>query len=70
MKQSINIKPNENYHLLGTAFRLDKNKVYNGIIATNQPNYREKGLMFCGDILLNKNEYKIVEKEKTSWNNQ
>ena len=66
MKQSIKIKPNKNYHLLGTSIRLNKDKVYDGIIATNQPNYKGKGLMFCGDILLNKNEYKIMEKEKAS----
>ena len=66
MNNTIKIKPNENYHLSSTDIRLDKNKVYNGIIATNQPNYEERGLMFCGDILLNKNEYKIVKTEKTS----
>tara|TARA_R100000808_G_C2012159_1_gene64220 strand:+ start:30 stop:206 length:177 start_codon:yes stop_codon:yes gene_type:complete len=57
----IKVKPNKNYHSLGTNIRLDKNKVYIGEIATNQPNYKKLGLMFVGEILLNKNEYKIIK---------
>ena len=59
----MNIKPKENYRLLGTypVITLDRNKVYKAIIATNQPNYKENGLVFCGDILLNKNEYTIIK---------
>ena len=56
----IKVKPNLNYKLLGTNIRLDKNKVYNGEIATNQPNYKELGLMFVGEILLDENEYTII----------
>ena len=59
----MRIQPKENYRLLGTypVITLDKNKVYDGIIATNQPNYKKKGLVFCGDILLNKSEYIIIK---------
>ena len=59
----MRIQPKENYRLLGTSpvITLDKNKVYDGIIATNQPNYKKKGLVFCGDILLNKSEYIIIK---------
>ena len=58
----MKIKPNENYKLMGTypVITLDKNKVYDGIIATNQPDYEEKGLVFCGDILLERGEYEVV----------
>ena len=56
----MKIKPNESYHLMGTSITLDKNKVYEGIIATNQPDYEEKGLVFCGDILLARGEYTEV----------
>ena len=58
----MKIKPNENYQLMGTypVITLDKNKVYDGIIATNQPDYEEKGLVFCGDILLARGEYTEV----------
>tara|TARA_R110002020_G_scaffold467640_1_gene691335 strand:+ start:343 stop:522 length:180 start_codon:yes stop_codon:yes gene_type:complete len=59
----MKIQPKANYKLLGTypVITLDKTKVYEGILATNQPNYTEKGLVFCGDILLNKSEYTIVK---------
>ena len=59
----MRIQPKENYRLLGTypVITLDKTKVYDGIIATNQPNYKKKGLVFCGDILLNKSEYIIIK---------
>ena len=56
----MKIKPNENYHLLGTNIKLNKNKIYNGIIATNQPNYKKEGLIFVNEILLNKKEYIII----------
>jgi hypothetical protein len=58
----MKIKPKENYKLFGTypVITLDKTKVYNAVIATNQPNYKQKGLVFCGDILLNNKEYIIV----------
>ena len=60
---TMNIKPKENYRLLGTypVITLNKNKVYKAIIATNQPSYKENGLVFCDDILLNKNEYTIIK---------
>tara|TARA_R100001443_G_scaffold116643_2_gene137716 strand:- start:462 stop:641 length:180 start_codon:yes stop_codon:yes gene_type:complete len=59
----MKIQPKESYRLLGTypVIKLDKNKVYNAVIAHNQPNYKKKGLVFCGDILLNKSEYKIIK---------
>lgn len=57
----IYIKPNLNYKLLGTEIKLNKNKVYEGEIATNQPNYKKLGLMFVGGILLNKNEYTVIK---------
>ena len=59
----MKIQPKENYELLGTypVIKLDKNKVYNAVIADNQPDYKKKGLVFCGSILLNKSEYKIIK---------
>ena len=65
----IYAKPNENYKLLGTEIKLDKNKLYTFIPASNIPNYKEKGLIFlqikgssgCG-FLLNKNDYKLINK--------
>lgn len=62
----MKIKPKENYKLLGTYpyISVDKDKVYDAVIATNEPNYKEEGLVFCGDILLKKGEYIIIGEEK------
>ena len=58
---NILINPNDNYRCAGYSRpALDKNKVYSATLATNQPDYTEKGLVFCGGYLLNKNEYTIV----------
>ena len=57
----MKIKPNKNYHSLGTNIMLNKNLTYNGIIATNQPNYKKEGLIFVNEILLNKKEYKLTK---------
>ena len=53
----MKVKPKENYKLLGTSIVLNKNKTYNAVIATNQPNYKKKGLIFVDGVLLNANEY-------------
>jgi len=62
----MKIKPKLNYVLLGTNIKLNKNKVYNTIKATNQPESIEKEKIFVlikGDsFLLEKGEYIIVEK--------
>jgi len=57
----MKVKPKENYKLLGTSIILNKNKTYSAFIATNQPGYKEKGLIFVNDVLLNDNEYTIIE---------
>lgn len=57
----MRVKPNKNYKLLGTSIELDKEKVYDAVKATNQPNYEEEGLVFVSEILLNKNEYVVVD---------
>tara|TARA_R100000353_G_scaffold131914_1_gene93571 strand:+ start:190 stop:363 length:174 start_codon:yes stop_codon:yes gene_type:complete len=57
----MRVKPNKNYKLLGTSIELDKEKVYDAVKATNQPNYEEEGLIFVSEILLNKNEYVVVD---------
>lgn len=57
----MRVKPNRSYELLGTSIKLDKERVYDAVKATNQPNYEEEGLIFVSEILLNKNEYQVVE---------
>tara|TARA_R100000781_G_C4035318_1_gene112038 strand:+ start:338 stop:511 length:174 start_codon:yes stop_codon:yes gene_type:complete len=56
----MKVKPKRNYKLLGTSIVLNKDKIYNAVIATNQPNYKEKGLIFVNEVLLNKKEYIII----------
>jgi len=53
----MKIKPLLNYHLLGTSIKLNKNKKYKALIASNIPEFKEKGLIFVKGILLDKNEY-------------
>lgn len=57
----MKVKPNESYKLLGTSLSLVKGRVYKAIIATNQPDYKEKGLIFVRGILLGNGEYEIVQ---------
>ena len=57
----MEVKRKENYKLLGTSIELDKERVYDAVKATNQPNYKQEGLIFVNDILLNKNEYVVVD---------
>jgi len=61
MSGSVKVKLKENYKLLGSSIVLNKNKTYTAIIATNQPGYKEKGLIFVNNVLLNDNEYTIIE---------
>jgi len=57
------VKPKRNYKLLGTSIELDKNQVYSAVLATNQPNWEERGAIFCGEVLLEKEEYEIVNEQ-------
>jgi len=57
----MKIKPNENYKLLGTNIELSKDTVYTVEFATNIPNWKEKGSVFVGDMLLHREDYTIIE---------
>ena len=39
---------------------LDSKKVYAVEFATNQPDYLENGLVFCGEFLLSGDDYTLV----------
>ena len=64
MTDVIRIKPKEDYKLLsaGGWCRLRKDTVYKAIPATNQPKYKELGLVFAGRILLSRDEYVVCGK--------
>lgn len=36
-------------HVLGTAIKLEEGRTYRATAATNQPGYKEKGLVFVED---------------------
>lgn len=57
----MKIKPKDDYSLITSEISLDKNKVYEAFPATNIPNWKERGLVFCEEILLCREEYEIVE---------
>ena len=57
----MKIKPNENYKLLGTSIQISKDTIYTVEFATNQPNWKEKGSVFCEGILLHREDYTIIE---------
>lgn len=57
----MKIKPKENYKLLSGNIILNKNKVYTAVVATNQFDHKEKGLIFVDGVLLNKDEYTVIK---------
>ena len=66
----MKVKPLNDFKLLGTGIRLSKNKIYEAINATNQPNWKSRGLIFItnaeGDsseigFLLDSTDYTIIE---------
>jgi|TARA_R110002153_G_scaffold20819_2_gene70354 hypothetical protein len=61
---NILIQPKDDYRCADYSWpALDRNKVYSATLATTQPDYIEKGLVFCGDYLLGKNEYYLIDIE-------
>tara|TARA_Y100000310_G_scaffold108467_1_gene106875 strand:- start:274 stop:492 length:219 start_codon:yes stop_codon:yes gene_type:complete len=60
------IKPSANYKLTGTSIQLSKDQTYSACNATNQPDWKEKGLIFVDDdwgygFMLKRGEYTIIE---------
>ena len=56
------VQPKLNYRAANNDMKpLNKNKVYDAIVASNQPNYKEDGLIFVGNYLLKRGEYTIVK---------
>ena len=61
----MKISPVENFRQLGTSMRVSKEKVYDAVLATNQPNWEERRLVFLLDgedsMLLQGDEYEVIE---------
>jgi len=61
----MQIRPKENYKLLGTGIELNKERIYYAMHATNLPDWKEKGKIFVQDdrnfgFLLEAGEYEIL----------
>jgi len=67
----MRVQPLNDFRMLGTQIHVSKDKVYDAIHATNQPNWKERGLIFIvgaeGDLigeplgfLLDKTDYMVV----------
>ena len=65
----MRVQPLNDFRMLGTQIHVSKDKVYDAIHATNQPNWKERGLIFIvgaeGDstdlgFLLDKTDYTVV----------
>jgi len=59
--KKIYIRPKLDYKLLGTGLQLDSTKVYPAIEARNIEGWKERGLIFVEDIMLEHGEYEIVK---------
>lgn len=61
LKKPFKVRPNKDFRCAVNSRKpLDSNKVYTVEFATNQPDYLEKGLVFCGGYLLSANDYTLV----------
>jgi len=60
MHKTYKVRPLQNYYWAGMA-KLDSEKVYEATPATNQPNYKERGLVFVEGYLLTKEEYEVAK---------
>jgi len=68
----MRVRPLNDFKMLGTRIRVSKDKIYDAIHATNQPNWESRGLVFImnaeGDttelgFLLDSTEYEKEEEE-------
>jgi len=60
MYKTYIVRPLQSYYWAGQA-KLDSEKVYKATPATNQPKYKERGLVFVEGYLLTKEEYEVVK---------
>lgn len=66
----MRVRPLNDFKMLGSRISVSKDKVYDAIPATNQPNWEERGLIFIqgaeGDtsdigFLLDNTDYEVIE---------
>lgn len=59
----MRVIPRMNFKMMGTSETLDKTKAYMATKATNQPDWKAKGLIFVGNFLLSKDDYDVIGEE-------
>ena len=59
--KTMRVQPKMDYKLLGGGFGLHQHLIYDAVWATNQPNWKEEGKIFVGEILLKKGEYIVIK---------
>lgn len=57
----ILVRPKANFMALGSGIRLDSGRLYVGEPATNQPDHERYGLMFVDGMLLNRQDYEVID---------
>ena len=66
----MRVRPRNDFKMLGTEIQVSKDKIYDAIHATNQPNWESRGLVFIinaeGDttelgFLLDSTDYEVIE---------
>ena len=66
----MRVRPLNDFKMLSTRISVSKDKVYDAIPATNQPDWKERGLIFIqgaeGDtsdigFLLDNTDYEVIE---------
>ena len=67
---SMRVRPLNDFKMLGSGIQVSKDKIYDAVHATNQPNWESRGLVFIqnaeGDttelgFLLDSTDYEVVE---------
>ena len=61
VRRTIRVRPLMDYHLVGTEVKISRKTIYVATIASNQPNYVERGLVFVKGILLDNTEYRVID---------
>lgn len=61
LQKPFKVRPNKAFRCaVNSRQPLDSTKVYTVEFATNQPDYLENGLVFCGEFLLSGDDYTLV----------
>lgn len=61
VRHTIRVRPLLDYHLVGTNVKVSRKTIYVATIASNIPDYKERGLVFVKGILLDRSEYRVID---------